>query len=462
MTRFTRNTLALLFGFVIGAFFTFAHAQIVYTNRDGIIIRDSAGRVSTINLPRDPLSLGEQSLLDAMDRDKLTLKDSGNWDVQDKNGNKVSIPGKQKLTLPGGGLAKAAGAAAMLAKGAVGGAIVGILLQEGIRLAEDHWIKDQPGEIPPDSFFRYIGPGGALYLTASQGSAVSGACAHLYSGNADRIPLPPENISVSPDSSTLTFLCPYTYSGHKFDFTGTVHILKLCSDQSFPVNGSCGTQVTERPATEKDLQDALDKRRQMMDNALRDYYNAISPEQRNELGKNEGTIEASGAPTSGPAKTSTTTKPDGTTQTTTTTTINNITHQGNTFNTSVVSVVSNSTTSVTENGQTTTTTEVADVGIKEPDKTDCEKNPNSIGCSEFGSVDDSELERKELTGTVTPIDMGGSGQCPAPLSSTVLGQHIEFSFDPACRFAGAMRPIVLVLAWLAAAYILSGAVRGST
>lgn len=459
MTRFTRNTLALLFGFVIGAFFTFAHAQIVYTNRDGIIIRDSAGRVSTINLPRDPLSLGEQSLLDSMDRDKLTLKDSGNWDVQDKNGSKVSIPGKQKLTLPGGGLAKAAGAAAMLAKGAVGGAIVGLLIQEGIKLAGDQWVKEQPSDIPPDLYYEYIPPGSTKNVyTADLNTATTGWC--QYVANNSGMPFQSvKNVSFDSAASQVKFDCAlsgYTFSDMR------MNARKLCQGMIPPVNGSCGTQSTERPATEKDLQDALDKRRQMMDDALRDYYNAISPEKRNELGKNEGTIDASGTPTPGPAKTSTTTKPDGTTQTTTTTTINNITHQGNTFNTSVVSVVSNSTTSVTENGQTTTTTEVADVGIKEPDKTDCEKSPNSIGCSEFGSVDDSELERKELTGTVTPIDMGGSGQCPAPLSSTVLGQHIEFSFDPACRFAGAMRPIVLVLAWLAAAYILSGAVRGST
>jgi hypothetical protein len=394
-----------------------------------------------------------------MDRDKLTLKDSGNWDVQDKNGNKVSIPGKQKLTLPGGGLAKAAGAAAMLAKGAVGGAIVGLLIQEGIKLAGDQWVKEQPSDIPPDLYYEYIPAGGGTRLFSSDlNTATNGYCQYI----ANNMVMPLQSVeNISFDSATAQVKFDCLLSGYNYTDV-RINTRKLCQGMIPPDGGSCGTQAVERPATEKDLQDALDKRRQMMDDALRDYYNAISPEQRNELGKNEGTIEASGTPTSGPAKTSTTTKPDGTTQTTTTTTINNITHQGNTFNTSVVSVVSNSTTSVTENGQTTTTTEVADVGIKEPDKTDCEKNPNSIGCSEFGSVDDSELERKELTGTVTPIDMGGSGQCPAPLSSTVLGQHIEFSFDPACRFAGAMRPIVLVLAWLAAAYILSGAVRGST
>ena len=456
MRRVTVNFVALIFGFLVGAFFSYAHAGIVFANSDGIITRSADGRISTLNFPSDPLSRGERSLLESMSRDSLTLKDSGNWDVQDKNGNKVSIPGKQTVKLPGSALSKAAGTVAFLAKGTVATAVAGYLIQEGIHLASDMWIKQHEANIPPGLVYEYIPPAQTRSVyTSDANTAAVGSCGYV-AHNSEMTFIEVQNMSYS--DGRLKFDCVLS----RYTFRDMIVIAKVaCSDGSAPVQGSCGTGGSEQPATEQDLQNALDNRRQMIDDALADYYDSLPKEKRNELAKTDGEFSASGSPTSGPVKTSQTTKPDGTTQTTSTTTVNNITHQGNTYNTSVVSVVSNTTTSITENGQTTTTTENEDVGIKEPDKTDCEKNPNSIGCSEFGSVSDSELERKELEGTVSPVDMGGGGQCPAPVGVTVRGSRIELSFEPACDYARAIRPIILALAWLTAGFILIGAVRES-
>lgn len=91
-----------------------------------------------------------------------------------------------------------------------------------------------------------------------------------------------------------------------------------------------------------------------------------------------------------------------------------------------------------------------------PEQTDCEKNPNTVGCSELGTLDG-----QPATGTFNldfqpEADML-SATCPAPIS--VLGQSM--SFQSACDAMVYIKPVVLVMASLLATFILFGSFRDS-
>lgn len=96
----------------------------------------------------------------------------------------------------------------------------------------------------------------------------------------------------------------------------------------------------------------------------------------------------------------------------------------------------------------------------EPQPDPCEANPGRIGCMEAGSVSDSSVpvETKSIA-LITPVSIGGSGSCPAPLTTTFMGQPISFSYDLPCQAAGMLKPLILALAWLSAGIIFIGGVR---
>lgn len=447
MKRLVINTVALIFGFFVGAFFTFAHAQVIWSSDSGAFVgRDSAGRIVSASAPSGTLTRGENSLLKSMDRTGITLEQSGKWDVLDRSGGKVSIPGKQAARLAAGPLARAAAKAVWLAKAATPLGVTSLLMMEGIRLIQDEWQEERKSKIPPDSYYLF-GP----VRTQNRDELPNLAC-----------PISTSNAAATGEwSGVTTFKCHWYWNGQPQTSVDMNAIIgQGCADGSPIVNGGCGESVTIAPSSENSIGAALENRASVMDDALLEYYNAVAQKERDDLMK-DAEYSASGTAVTGAPKTSQTVNSDGTTKTTSTTTTTNIVNQGDTYNTSVVSVVSNSTTTTTQGGQTTVTTEGETLPNVEPQKTDCEKNPSSLGCSGFGSVDDSELQRKELTGTVSPVDMGGSGQCPAPVGTTVHGSRIELSFDSACTYARAVRPIILALAWLSAGFILIGAVRES-
>lgn len=51
----------------------------------------------------------------------------------------------------------------------------------------------------------------------------------------------------------------------------------------------------------------------------------------------------------------------------------------------------------------------------------------------------------------------GSGSCPSPKTVSLSSGNFSLSYQPICDFANAARPIVILFAFLAAAYILAGA-----
>lgn len=90
----------------------------------------------------------------------------------------------------------------------------------------------------------------------------------------------------------------------------------------------------------------------------------------------------------------------------------------------------------------------------------CEENPESLGCLQLGTVPDSTVptETRDIP-LITPVEVGGVGSCPAPIAASFMGQPLEFSFDFPCAAADMLRPLVLALAWLAAGLIFIQGVR---
>lgn len=98
---------------------------------------------------------------------------------------------------------------------------------------------------------------------------------------------------------------------------------------------------------------------------------------------------------------------------------------------------------------------------KDPDL--CEKNPDILACQkpDFEIPDADDLETLDKSVTITPDSgWGGGGSCPAPRHLT--GANIDIPFTQYCDFMTGIRPVVLAIAWLSAAFILIGARQSST
>lgn len=111
--------------------------------------------------------------------------------------------------------------------------------------------------------------------------------------------------------------------------------------------------------------------------------------------------------------------------------------------------------SCTTNSNTTTT--------KPPDeqKTDCDKHPNAIGCAAFG--DPPSITIPESTQNVSfewnPFSL--PALCPPDYVFTLSnGMTYHYSFEWFCRYASAMKTVILLAAFVAAYYICFGARKG--
>ncbi|AOJ55868.1 hypothetical protein AQ477_04615 [Burkholderia thailandensis] len=57
---------------------------------------------------------------------------------------------------------------------------------------------------------------------------------------------------------------------------------------------------------------------------------------------------------------------------------------------------------------------------------------------------------------MTPWDIGSvDGTCPAPQTVAILGTDFQLTFDPLCSVVQKLRPLILALCALAAAYIVA-------
>ena len=163
----------------------------------------------------------------------------------------------------------------------------------------------------------------------------------------------------------------------------------------------------------------------------------------------------------------TTTDPStGNTSQTSNTTTNNTTNNTSTNITTTTTTAPDGT--VTQS-QTSTTTKTPPSNFCQANPTDptclknsdaCEKNPETLGCATLGTVTDSVVPTVEKgISSITPKSIGGAGGCPAPVTTSFMGQSISFSYDLPCQAAGMLKPLILAIAWLIAGIIFIGGVR---
>lgn len=96
----------------------------------------------------------------------------------------------------------------------------------------------------------------------------------------------------------------------------------------------------------------------------------------------------------------------------------------------------------------------------QPDpKTDCDKKPDSIGCSEYGTPDNG-IQLNKLDSGVSSIQIlsfASMQSCPADLTFTVMGNQYSISYAPVCNVAASyIAPIVLLISTAIAAFIFVG------
>lgn len=458
MNRAIRNTVALFLGIVLGGLATYSYAA---NWTGGGIVQRNGGLATDLALPNSSSAAGVQA--SAM-QGLLSVTSSGNWELLDKAGNQVRVPGRDVVSIPKDAIDKAAAGTALRGAGRLGG-IPGIILSalaaEAITLAADGFKKTTEEPVPWE--WKFLDPGGTIYDTGKEyGEARCAAMApnHWYAVKNDRVLIN----EVTDGWRQVGVSCQEYNTVTRTYVTWTnwyQNAVKMCPG-NYQANGNdCGMGSKTADATQKDLEDAVAKRTAMADAALKDFYDALDQQGKNDL-KPKATIKHKVTPTVGPPTTSTTTNPDGTTTTTSTQSTYTGSESGTGMGNHVVNITNTTTTNVTNNGNTTTTTTTEAANAPAPTKSACQENPNAVGCQELGEVPDVELERKELEGLVVPVSVGGEGQCPAPLTASVHGFQIEMTFEPVCRVASGIRPLVIVVAWLSAAYILAGVVRGNS
>lgn len=153
-------------------------------------------------------------------------------------------------------------------------------------------------------------------------------------------------------------------------------------------------------------------------------------------------------PASVPGGTSTkqSTRPDGTTAISVTNTTYNYTYNNNHITVSKVDKTTN------PDGSSEQTT-------SEPEKSDCEKNPNSVGCADLTNNETGKPTWETKNVVYQADSLGMPAACPAPWTGVVHGWNLSMSWQPACDVAPGIRAGVLALAALSALLLIITTVR---
>ncbi|WP_459713360.1 virulence factor TspB C-terminal domain-related protein [Paraburkholderia sp. 2C] len=86
----------------------------------------------------------------------------------------------------------------------------------------------------------------------------------------------------------------------------------------------------------------------------------------------------------------------------------------------------------------------------------CELDPSASACALLGTATADTLPSSSVSVSLTPWDIGPStGTCPGPVVIPVFGYELSFSWTPMCTFAADVRPIVLAVCGIAAAFIVA-------
>lgn len=73
-----------------------------------------------------------------------------------------------------------------------------------------------------------------------------------------------------------------------------------------------------------------------------------------------------------------------------------------------------------------------------------------------GGVGDDIGQRKLDTNSISYTSLGSSAGCPSPKSVSVMGRTVSLDYSSFCAFSSGIRAIVLLMAWVAAGYIVFG------
>lgn len=96
----------------------------------------------------------------------------------------------------------------------------------------------------------------------------------------------------------------------------------------------------------------------------------------------------------------------------------------------------------------------------QPKLVDCDKYPNTTGCSGFGEVVNETVKSTSFAFSLLRKNFASDATCPPPVRSsfTMFGRSIPsgFSYEPLCKFAGMVRGVVLLLAAVLSAHIFIG------
>lgn len=150
-----------------------------------------------------------------------------------------------------------------------------------------------------------------------------------------------------------------------------------------------------------------------------------------------------------------------TTKSGSTTTTTNKDPQGNVTSTTTSSSTTTSTTTNVSGGgggKSTTTTTTNPDGSTTTTTTDQTGagDGDDEGDDDWGTPPEEGALTEQAVGpsSITPVSIGGSGSCPAPIA--LPHNWGSMSYEPACNLAGMIKPITLVFAWLAALLIAVG------
>jgi hypothetical protein len=157
------------------------------------------------------------------------------------------------------------------------------------------------------------------------------------------------------------------------------------------------------------------------------------------------------ATASEPATTTTHTSPTGQPQTTTTQTTYNIRYGDNyTTNWTVTTITNN------PDGSTETKDETP-----KDEKSECEKNPDVIGCQKTDTPPGQDLEKRDIEVRYAPQAGWGADNaaCPAPPNISVLGNSLQLDLSLFCTFFQSIRFALIGMAAMVGALIFIGGLK---
>ncbi len=97
--------------------------------------------------------------------------------------------------------------------------------------------------------------------------------------------------------------------------------------------------------------------------------------------------------------------------------------------------------------------------LKELQKPECDKNPNTVGCAELGSAPDVPVTNTSTDLSIVPASINLPMLCPAPRSVHTRFGNFSISYDVACDSAGMIRPVVIFLGLFFSSMIFVGGLR---